>query len=174
MALGYFVTHPDVVIDPAKPIERWSLSPRGRERMRALLEQPWLSRVGRVLSSSEQKTLDGAEILVSALGLPHEVVAELGEYDRSSTGLLPPSEFWSLVDEFFRKPTERSAAGSARWTRRRGCSAPCEARYRGRWGSDAEPRPRLRGPRRRGRALAGEPFGGHHLARVRSTASAGG
>jgi broad specificity phosphatase PhoE len=106
MALGYFVTHPDVVIDPAKAIERWSLSPRGCERMRALLDQPWLSRVGRVLSSSEQKALDGAEILVSALGLPHEVVAELGEYDRSSTGLLAPSEFWPLVDEFFRKPTE--------------------------------------------------------------------
>jgi broad specificity phosphatase PhoE len=59
-----------------------------------------------VLSSSEQKALDGAEILVSALGLPHEVVAELGEFDRSSTGLLPPSEFLLLVDEFFRKPTE--------------------------------------------------------------------
>jgi hypothetical protein len=34
MASGYFITHPDVIIDPAKPIERWGLSPRGRERMR--------------------------------------------------------------------------------------------------------------------------------------------
>jgi broad specificity phosphatase PhoE len=106
MAWGYFVTHPDVVIDPAKPIERWGLSGRGRERMHALLEQQWLARVGRVLSSSEQKALDGAEILVEALGVPHEVVPELGEYDRSSTGLLPPAEFWPLVDEFFQKPTE--------------------------------------------------------------------
>jgi broad specificity phosphatase PhoE len=106
MARGYFITHPDVVIDPAKPIERWGLSTRGRERMAALLRQPWLARVGRVLSSSEQKALDGAEILVEALGVPHEVVAELGEYDRSSTGLLPPAEFWPLVEEFFRRPTE--------------------------------------------------------------------
>jgi broad specificity phosphatase PhoE len=74
--------------------------------MHALLEQPWLRRVGRVFSSSEQKALDGAEILVSALAVTHAVVAELGEYDRSSTGLLPPSEFWPLVDEFFRRPTE--------------------------------------------------------------------
>lgn len=106
MARGYFVTHPDVVIDPARPIERWSLSARGRERMGALLEQDWLSRVGRVFSSSEQKALDGAEILVSALGVPHEVVAELGEYDRSSTGLLPSAEFWPLVDAFFAQPTQ--------------------------------------------------------------------
>lgn len=110
MPSGYFITHPDVIIDPAKPIERWGLSPRGRERMRALLGQPWLQQVGCVLSSSEQKALDGAEILLSALAVPHRVVPELGEYDRSSTGLLQPEEFWPLVDEFFRWP-ERSIRG---------------------------------------------------------------
>lgn len=78
--------------------------------MQALLGQPWVNQLGGVLSSSEQKALDGAEILVSALGVPHRIVHELGEYDRSSTGLLPPDEFWSLVDEFFRWP-ERSIRG---------------------------------------------------------------
>jgi broad specificity phosphatase PhoE len=107
---GYFITHPDVTIDPAKPIERWGLSPRGRERMRALLGQPWLRQVGCVLSSSEQKALDGAEILLSALAVPYRVVPELGEFDRSSTGLLPPDEFLRLVDEFFRWP-DRSIRG---------------------------------------------------------------
>jgi broad specificity phosphatase PhoE len=110
MATGYFITHPDVIIDPERPIERWSLSPRGRERMQALFSQPWVRRVGRVLSSSEQKALDGADILVTTLGVPHLVVHELGEYDRSSTGLLPPDEFLALVDEFFRWP-ERSIRG---------------------------------------------------------------
>jgi broad specificity phosphatase PhoE len=110
MARGYFITHPDVIIDPARPIERWALSPRGRERMQSLLAQPWVRGIGCVLSSSEQKALDGAEILVAALGVPHRVVRELGEYDRSSTGLLPPGEFWPLVDEFFAWP-ERSIRG---------------------------------------------------------------
>jgi broad specificity phosphatase PhoE len=110
MASGYYITHPDVIIDPARPIERWELSARGRERMRALLAQPWARRIGCVLSSSEQKAIDGAEILVAGLGVPHRVVRELGEYDRSSTGLLPPAEFWPLVDEFFRWP-ERSIRG---------------------------------------------------------------
>lgn len=110
MPRGYFITHPDVIIDPDQPIERWPLSARGRERMRGLLGQPWVRQLGGVLSSSEQKALDGAEILASALGVPHRVVRELGEYDRSSTGLLPPEEFWSLVDEFFAWP-ERSIRG---------------------------------------------------------------
>jgi broad specificity phosphatase PhoE len=110
MARGYFITHPDVIIDPERPIERWALSPRGRERMQTLLSQRWVLGIGRVLSSSEQKALDAADILVTALGVPHEVVRELGEYDRSSTGLLPPDEFLVLVDEFFRWP-ERSIRG---------------------------------------------------------------
>ena len=98
-----------VIIDPAKPIERWGLSPRGRERMHALLGQPWLRSVGLVLSSSEQKALDGAEILAPALGVPHRVVPELGEYDRSSTGLLPPAQFWPLVEQFASFSTARPA-----------------------------------------------------------------
>lgn len=110
MARAYFITHPDVVIDPHKPIERWGLSARGRERMHALLEQPWLRSVGLVLSSSEQKALDGAQILAPALRVPHRVVHELGEYDRSSTGLLPPGEFWPLVEQFFAQP-EQSIRG---------------------------------------------------------------
>jgi broad specificity phosphatase PhoE len=110
MARGYFITHPDVIIDPERPIERWALSARGRERMQAMLSQPWVRRVGCVLSSSEQKALEGAEILVKALGVPHQVVRELGEFDRSSTGLLPSAEFWALADEFIRWP-ERSIRG---------------------------------------------------------------
>lgn len=110
MAKAYFITHPDVIVDPELPIERWALSARGRARMQALLTQPWVRRIGRVLSSSERKAIDGAEILVAELGVPHQVVSELGEFDRSSTGLLPTAEFSSLVDEFFRWP-ERSIRG---------------------------------------------------------------
>ena len=37
MALVYFITHPDVTIDPAVPVPAWPLSPRGRARMTAIL-----------------------------------------------------------------------------------------------------------------------------------------
>ena len=106
----YFVTHPDVVIDPALPVPRWPLSQRGRLRMRAVLEQQWASAVRAIYCSTEQKAVDGAAILSEALGIAYTALTELGENDRSTTGYLPPQEFASVVREFFRKPAE-SACG---------------------------------------------------------------
>jgi len=40
MSLVYFVTHPDVEIDPAVPVPQWPLSARGRARMTTLLAKP--------------------------------------------------------------------------------------------------------------------------------------
>lgn len=119
MTTAYFITHPDVVLDPSVPIGRWSLSERGRSRMRSLLEKAWIRDLGHVFSSSEQKALDGARILSEALRIPHTVLPELGESDRSATGFLPPAEFWKVVDEFFSQP-ERSVRG---WERARDAQA---------------------------------------------------
>ena len=59
----YFITHPEVVVDPKVPVPDWPLSERGLARMRKLLSQPWVPGVGAVYSSTEQKAIDGAEIL---------------------------------------------------------------------------------------------------------------
>ena len=72
--------------------------------MRRTLALPWATSLTRVLSSDEQKAIDGALILSEELGIPHEVLPELGENDRSATGFLPPQEFWSVVEEFFAQP----------------------------------------------------------------------
>jgi broad specificity phosphatase PhoE len=100
----YFITHPDVVIDPAVPVPRWPLSERGRQRMQRTLDQPWASDLSRVFSSDEQKAVDGAAILASALSIPHECDPELGENDRSATGFLEPDAFWPVVEAFFADP----------------------------------------------------------------------
>ena len=102
----YFISHPDVVIDPAVPVPQWSLSDRGRERMHEMLSQPWVSSVGAVYCSTEQKAIDGAEILAHHLSLPYETVEALGENDRSATGYLPRDEFTAVVDQFFAHPDE--------------------------------------------------------------------
>jgi broad specificity phosphatase PhoE len=78
--------------------------------MRALLAKPFVSELRHVFSSDEQKALDGAAILSAALDIPHTVLPELGENDRSTTGFLAPDEFWSVVEEFFAHP-ERSVRG---------------------------------------------------------------
>jgi broad specificity phosphatase PhoE len=104
MQTVYFITHPDVLIDPAVPVTDWPLSPRGRERMARMLLLPWVSGVRAVWCSSERKARDGAEILAERLRLPVTVLDELSENDRSATGYLPPAEFEAVADQFFANP----------------------------------------------------------------------
>jgi broad specificity phosphatase PhoE len=103
----FFITHPDVVIDPSVPVPDWQLSGRGRARMRAMTAQPWTIGVRRIFTSRERKARDGAEILADALGLTgYSVVDDLGENDRLATGYLPKPEFEAVADAFFARPQE--------------------------------------------------------------------
>lgn len=116
----YFITHPNVVISRKVPVPQWPLSPLGRSRMQAGLAQAWVQNIGAVFCSTEQKAIDGAEILAGHLGLPWTELEALGENDRSATGFLPPEEFERVADQFFAEPTksvrgwERAAAAQAR------------------------------------------------------------
>lgn len=110
MKTVFFITHPDVVIDPRVPVPRWPLSPRGRRRMKALLAQAWVANVGSVYCSTEQKAIDAAQILAGHLGLDYTTVEALGENDRSSTGYLPHEEFVATAALFFAHP-EQSIRG---------------------------------------------------------------
>jgi hypothetical protein len=65
----FFITHPDVAIDPAVAIPDWPLDGCGRERMRATAGLPWARNVRRVFASSERKARDGAEILAAGLNI---------------------------------------------------------------------------------------------------------
>jgi len=102
-----FLTHPEVVIDPAIPVPDWPLSGVGRLRMgrfaKALEARGGITSVW---SSRERKARDGAEILAARLAVPHRVDPDLGENDRSATGYLAPPEFWEVVAEFFGRPDE--------------------------------------------------------------------
>jgi broad specificity phosphatase PhoE len=106
MARIYFITHPEVLIDPAVAVPEWPLSPRGRERMRALLNQPWVPGISEVWCSTERKAVDGAEIIGGAIGSVPRSLAALGENDRSATGYLPKAEFEATADAFFANPSE--------------------------------------------------------------------
>lgn len=101
-----FVTHPEVVIDPLIPVPQWPLSARGRERMELMAGKLAAAGASAVWSSDERKAMDGAEILAARLALPHHVLPELGENDRSATGYIPEPEFSQVAAEFFAKPTQ--------------------------------------------------------------------
>lgn len=106
----YFVTHPDVLIDPDVPVPEWPLSTRGRERMVRALALPWVAGIRAIWCSPERKARDGADILAGHLKLPVTELAGLGENDRSATGYLPRLEFEALADQFFANPG-RSVCG---------------------------------------------------------------
>ena len=110
MRLVYFITHPDVVIDPEVHVPQWSLSQRGKERMKELLAKSWIPTIGSVYSSTEQKAMDGAKILAEHLALEYEMVKELGEIDRSSTRYLPHDQLAAAASKFFAYP-DRSILG---------------------------------------------------------------
>lgn len=103
-----WVSHPEVIVDPAARIQEWGLSPVGRARaarVAALFPQPL-----RIVSSSERKALDTAGVIAGQWGTEFEVDEDLGEMDRSATGYLDPSEFEPTVDAFFAEP-QRSVRG---------------------------------------------------------------
>jgi broad specificity phosphatase PhoE len=110
MQTVWFITHPDVLIDPAIPVPDWPLSPRGKERMTRALTRPWVAGIREIWCSKERKARDGADILAGYLKLPVNELAELGENDRSATGYLPRDEFEAVANEFFANPS-RSVRG---------------------------------------------------------------
>ncbi len=102
----YFVTHPEVAVDPDVPVPEWGLSPAGRARLEDLVSRPWVPGLTGVISSTERKARETAAALADAAGLPVAVDEELGENDRSATGYLPPAEFEAVADRFFARPHE--------------------------------------------------------------------
>lgn len=116
----FFVTHPEVTVDPARPVPRWHLSDTGIRRMRHFAEGPEVAEVTSVWASTETKAIEAAGILAARLGLGVQVAADLGENDRSATGFLPPPEFEAMADAFFARPEnsvrgwERAADAQAR------------------------------------------------------------
>ena len=90
----FFITHPDVAIDPGVPVPDWPLNERGRARMHAMTTRSWARGVRRIFASSERKARDAAQIFADALGLGgYSVIAKLGENDRSATGFLAKDQF---------------------------------------------------------------------------------
>lgn len=101
-----YLTHPQVLIDPALDVRHWSLNAVGRARVAALAAGLGALRgTRRVITSAETKARDTATPLAAALGVEPEIRPAMHENDRSATGFLPPAEFEQVADAFFAHPT---------------------------------------------------------------------
>lgn len=104
MSTIYFISHPEVDIKPEVPVPQWPLSKKGRSRMQKMLHKNWIQEISAIYCSTEQKAIDGAEILSNQIDLTYVAMTELGENDRSSTGFLESIEFEATADSFFEIP----------------------------------------------------------------------
>ena len=104
MSILRYISHPNVDIDPHIPVTEWSLSSRGRHRVQSILEQPWVDSIGHIITSSETKARETADVLAAHLHLAVEERPSSGEIDRSSTGFVPADRHEVLADLFFAEP----------------------------------------------------------------------
>ncbi|MBK9080901.1 MAG: histidine phosphatase family protein [Rhizobiales bacterium] len=106
MARAFYVTHPQVRIDPAIPVPDWGLSDIGRARAEAAAGRGWARGLARIVASAERKAVETADLLAAPRGLGVEIRPLMHENDRSATGFLPPPEFEAVADAFFARPLE--------------------------------------------------------------------
>ena len=102
----FFISHPEVIIDPDVPVTSWPLSAVGRARARAFAHSPELQDVRQIVTSGEAKAHQAGRILADVLGVSLTIDHRLGENDRSATGYLPAEEFEAAADIFFANPDD--------------------------------------------------------------------
>ena len=107
MTTVYYLSHPQVTIDPHTPVSQWSLSAEGHTRCLAVRAAPWIVGIKTAVGSAETKAV---ETLDTVLGPDHRaervVRAAMHENDRSATGFVPPDRFEVLADRFFAHPDQ--------------------------------------------------------------------
>lgn len=96
-----YVTHPQVVIDPAVPVPMWSLSPDGEERARRFARHSLVKDVRNIVSSTERKAIELAQAMAVGARAPFTAEHVFGENDRSSTGYVPGARFEQLADALY-------------------------------------------------------------------------
>ena len=110
MSVLRYISHPNVDIDPHRPVAEWRLSELGRQRAHALLDQEWITSIGLIISSAETKALETADLIAARLNMDVDGRRSTGEIDRSATGFVEPERHELLADRFFAHPTQ-SASG---------------------------------------------------------------
>lgn len=106
----FYLTHPQVRIDPAIAVPEWELSEVGATRVEQKASDPWTVHIAKIVSSAERKAIETARIMARPSSLEVEVRPLMHENDRSSTGFLQPAQFEIMRQAFFGSP-DRSIRG---------------------------------------------------------------
>lgn len=88
------------------PARQWPLSAEGRLRSHALVERLNAYAPQGIVSSTEPKAVETAQIVAAAFNLPCQAVEGLHEHDRSDVGWLSAEQLDAAVADFFARPNE--------------------------------------------------------------------
>lgn len=117
------VRHSAAELDPTAPSEEWRLSEEGRRRCGRLAERLAEHEPRALLSSTEAKARETAELVAPALGLEVQLSDELRETARRTVGWLDREEIDRGIRALFGRPDEvvfgeeSAAAALARFER---------------------------------------------------------
>jgi len=104
VAAVFYLSHPQVTVDPATPVPLWGLSTLGRERCLRARTSPVLRQVRAIVTSAERKAVETGSLFAEALGVIPTLHPASAENDRSATGFVPEPAFSALADRFFANP----------------------------------------------------------------------
>jgi broad specificity phosphatase PhoE len=100
------VRHSVPEVDRARPAEEWRLSEEGRARCRPLAAELAAYGPPAVVSSTEPKALETAELIGAELGLEIRTAAALRETARRAVPWMEAAEFRRAVRALFERPDE--------------------------------------------------------------------
>lgn len=101
----FYLTHPQVHIDPAVPVPDWGLSSIGLARAQRAASASLFANLAQICSSAERKAVETAKAIAEPRNLPVSILPRTYENDRSATGFLPPDEFEAVANDFFAEPS---------------------------------------------------------------------
>lgn len=105
-----FVTSPAVTVMPTVPVSQWPISEQGMKQIGALAQQPFWPTIAAVYASTDTRSYTAADYLCAKHGISCEMVDDLREINRDSTGCLPLDEYVALIKQFYASP-ETSVRG---------------------------------------------------------------
>jgi broad specificity phosphatase PhoE len=111
LAIAYYFTHTQVRVDPSIPVRDWRLSDEGRARVLRVVRAPWVSRVTRVVASSEYRVIETAHIFAGRRDLPVDVFPKIDDSERPAFECLSVMDLDDTVDAFFARPDESPRPG---------------------------------------------------------------
>lgn len=107
---AYYITHPQVSIDPDIDVPRWGLSDVGKQRVASLVDKLSSNEAKKhelaIVSSDEVKAVETAKPIADFFKCELIIDPLMGENDRSATGFLKPDKFEQVANQFFSNPDE--------------------------------------------------------------------